>query len=461
MKKLGLLVMPLMAISLLASCGGGNKPEPTEDVKFSADTSVTLDESKTIANITLDWTPIDRSIECRAFTFALRSQSISATVTPIEEVGFPPFNLTVTFASPLSKDDIGDLKFHYNDKIAKKEGEAKIENIGVKLPVVPTYTITWVNYNDDVLEVDENVQKGDMPHYDGKTPTRPNEGEHVYTFGGWSPEIVPASESTTYEAVYIPSYTTIDISIPEKADDYKFEFDYTAKATKTIKVDWGDGKTANAYASHTYDNPGDYKIIIDNIVNLKLLLGYDCNNYVTSIYLGNYITSISDKAFFNCYSLASIIIPNSVTSIGGSAFYNCSSLASIIIPNSVTSMGNFAFNGCSSLTSIIIPSSITSIASCAFSSCSSLNSVTIPNSVTSIGDDAFYPCNALTNVDLTNFTTQDEIPTCATSAFFNCPVTFEVASEEVANKFKNSSKGWPNSLDKYHWPGKQKILFKD
>lgn len=35
MKKLGFIVMPLMAISLLASCGGGNKPGPEPEKEFT------------------------------------------------------------------------------------------------------------------------------------------------------------------------------------------------------------------------------------------------------------------------------------------------------------------------------------------------------------------------------------------------------------------------------------------
>ncbi len=48
-------------------------------------------------------------------------------------------------------------------------------------------------------------------------------------------------------------------------------------------------------------------------------------------------------AFYNCSSLTSVVIGNGVTSIGGYAFSNCSSLTSIVIPDSVTSIGNSAF----------------------------------------------------------------------------------------------------------------------
>ena len=64
------------------------------------------------------------------------------------------------------------------------------------------------------------------------------------------------------------------------------------------------------------------------------------------------VTSIGERAFYFCRSLASITIPDSVTSIGDWAFYDCSSLASITIPDSVTSIGESAFSGCSSLTRI-------------------------------------------------------------------------------------------------------------
>ena len=73
-----------------------------------------------------------------------------------------------------------------------------------------------------------------------------------------------------------------------------------------------------------------------------------------------------------CFSLTSVTVGNGVTSIVSNAFENCSSLKSITIPDSVTSIGDYAFDDCSSLTSI-----------------------TIPNSVTSIGDYAFYCCETL------------------------------------------------------------------
>ena len=86
--------------------------------------------------------------------------------------------------------------------------------------------------------------------------------------------------------------------------------------------------------------------------------------------------------------------------IAGGAFYNCSSLTSVTIGNSVTSIGYGAFGSCSSLTSVTIPNSVTSIGDWAFEDCSSLTSITIPNSVTSIGCAAFAYDDALVAINV-------------------------------------------------------------
>ena len=119
---------------------------------------------------------------------------------------------------------------------------------------------------------------------------------------------------------------------------------------------------------------------------------------MTSITIPNSVTSIGEKAFYECNSLTSITIPNSVTSIGSHTFYYCYSLTSITIPNSVTSIGEGAFYKCLSLTSITIPNSVKSIEQHTFSGCSSLVSVTIPSSVKQIDNSVFSYCPKLENV---------------------------------------------------------------
>ena len=111
------------------------------------------------------------------------------------------------------------------------------------------------------------------------------------------------------------------------------------------------------------------------------------------------VTSIGERAFEWCDSLASITIPGSVTSIGDEAFRWCRHLTSIMMPDSMMSIGDRAFSGCSNLTHITFPDGMVSIGNGAFSGCESLTSITIPDSVTSLASTAFQGCKGLANAE--------------------------------------------------------------
>ena len=140
---------------------------------------------------------------------------------------------------------------------------------------------------------------------------------------------------------------------------------------------------------------------------------YSYRDNITSVTIGNSVTSIGDEAFAYCSGLTSVTIPNSVASIGDDAFYYCSGLTSVTIPNSVTSIGSGAFAQCSGLTSVTIPNSVTSIEGGAFINCFGLTSVIIGNSVTSLGVQAFCNCSGLTSITCN----ADVPPTCVYIVF--------------------------------------------
>ena len=79
---------------------------------------------------------------------------------------------------------------------------------------------------------------------------------------------------------------------------------------------------------------------------------YSCRTYIKRVVMQQGVTSIGDRAFWDCSGLTSVTIPDGVTSIGGDAFSGCAALTSVTIPGSVTNVGQYAFYNCSSLTDI-------------------------------------------------------------------------------------------------------------
>ena len=64
-----------------------------------------------------------------------------------------------------------------------------------------TYTITWLNYDETILEIDENIPFGELPEYNGAIPTKSLEG-YTCIFIGWDHEIEKVSCNETYKAVF-------------------------------------------------------------------------------------------------------------------------------------------------------------------------------------------------------------------------------------------------------------------
>ena len=198
------------------------------------------------------------------------------------------------------------------------------------------------------------------------------------------------------------------------SDTYQYPFGYIfgtssyAGGVATEQYYYGSSTSSTTYK--TYYIPSSLKSVTVTGGNILYGVFSYCTG-LTSVTIGNGVTSIGKDAFYGCTGLTSVTIPNSVTSIGDWAFAGCSGLTSItvakgntkyhsagnclietesktliagcknsIIPTdgSVTSIGKDAFYGCTGLTSITIPDSVTSIGYEAFSGCSSLESITIP-----------------------------------------------------------------------------------
>lgn len=110
---------------------------------------------------------------------------------------------------------------------------------------------------------------------------------------------------------------------------------------------------------------------------------------LTSVVIGDWVTTIPRHAFRGCDSIASIVIPESVTLIDECAFYNCTNLEEVTILGALEHLGDYAFQYCTSLETLTIAEGLSSIGTAAISHCAMLKNFTIPSSVQTIGEYAF------------------------------------------------------------------------
>ncbi|KAA6376939.1 MAG: hypothetical protein EZS28_027533, partial [Streblomastix strix] len=121
-----------------------------------------------------------------------------------------------------------------------------------------TYTITWANHNGSFLEVDLKVLEGDVPTYDGATPTRLATETESFQFLGWQPEIVAATENQTYTAQYqsIPRSDLGTFTIIWMNNDGTIlETDYSV-SLNTIPTYDGETPTKASDSSYRYEFNG-------------------------------------------------------------------------------------------------------------------------------------------------------------------------------------------------------------
>ncbi len=283
---------------------------------------------------------------------------------------------------------------------------------GGKEDKTKAYKVTWKNYDDTILEVDENVLEGTMPTYDGEDPTK--EG---YTFMGWEPEIKRVTGDVTYVAKFSPvgteKYTVTwknhDGTILEKdlnvlngtmpeynGDTPTRPGGYTFTGwTPTISVVTKDIEYTATFKLVEV-NTDDYIFVLKGDgYALIHYLGDDVDVVIPDVYKEKPVTSIEQWAFEDNKTMTSVVIPNSIIEIKEDAFYNCQALKTVTFGNNLKSIGMHAFCMCISLESVTLPEGFTNFSEGVFNDCKALKSVSLPNSLENFGSWMFFGADAV------------------------------------------------------------------
>ena len=77
---------------------------------------------------------------------------------------------------------------------------------------IPKYTVTWKNYDGEVIKTDENVIEGTIPEYEGDEPEREKTEEFIFTFIGWDKTPEAIEGDVEFTAVYQETKRVYDIT---------------------------------------------------------------------------------------------------------------------------------------------------------------------------------------------------------------------------------------------------------
>ena len=116
------------------------------------------------------------------------------------------------------------------------------------------------------------------------------------------------------------------------------------------------------------------------------------NKHITKIYFPKTMETIGHGSFFHCEDLTSLELGENITSISAMAFSECKGLCDVVLNSGLKEIGRKAFAGCKSLNAIVIPKSVTYIGPEAFKDCENLVAVRMP-SKTQLHETAFVNCH--------------------------------------------------------------------
>ena len=136
------------------------------------------------------------------------------------------------------------------------------------------YTVIFVNYDNLIIET-KTVEYGEIPTY--TLPTKPANEQYTYIFAGWTPNLAPVEENTTYTAIYIAEINKYEVTFKDEdgtilSNAQKVEYGNKATEPETPNK---DGYTFQGW----YNGDAKYTFAEEVKGNVELTAKWEKNKY--------------------------------------------------------------------------------------------------------------------------------------------------------------------------------------
>ena len=147
----------------------------------------------------------------------------------------------------------------------------------------------------------------------------------------------------------------------------------------------------------TFADDGTLTISGNGELTENYTFGVEAPTQMQQLVVGNEVTAIGERAFYEKTTLQKLIIGSNVTSIGKYAFASINNrhLTSLVMPAELLTIGDYAFSGNTYLESIDFNAKLQSIGAYAFKDCYRVSEMTCLATVTpNVGTDALASINS-------------------------------------------------------------------
>ena len=139
------------------------------------------------------------------------------------------------------------------------------------------YTITFLDYDEETLSVIK-VEEGSVPTYNGRELYRDPSQQYTYTFAGWVPELVPATQDATYTASYTTTLNQYTITWVVDGQEYQEKYPYGAIPEFKGSTD----KEGNAEFTYTFTGWDKELSKVQSDVTYTAVYRSDINSYLVT-----------------------------------------------------------------------------------------------------------------------------------------------------------------------------------